>query len=163
MFNEFIDEFISVPGLREYLKKEPINDGEVADIIYYARASLQRKREALLKLENMEIPEERKGGQNFWLKNRESIEAAFSLMDSKDAVFTVYEYSLYGDDIDSEEWMHGIFSSYNAALRFARKDYESKKGEKNMMHWYVINLWAKENEESYKNVCDYYIIDNELC
>ena len=33
MFDEFIDEFIPVPGLREYLKKEPINVSEVADII----------------------------------------------------------------------------------------------------------------------------------
>lgn len=66
-------------------------------------------------------------------------------------------------DIDSEEWMHGIFSSYNAALRFASKDYDSKKDETDFTHWYVIHLWRKENDESYKDVCDYYIIDNELC
>ena len=55
MFNNYIDEFIQVPGLREYLKNEPISDSEVADIIFYAKAPLQRKREALFELENMEI------------------------------------------------------------------------------------------------------------
>lgn len=59
MFDEFIDEFIPVPRLREYLMKEPINVCKVADIIYYARAPLQRKRDALLKLENMNIPKDR--------------------------------------------------------------------------------------------------------
>lgn len=48
-------------------------------------------------------------------------------------------------------------------LRFASKDYDSKKDETGFIHWYVINLWQKENNESYKDVCNYYIIDNELC
>ena len=163
MFDEFLDEFISVPRLREYLKKEPINVSKVADIIYYARTPLQRKRDALLKLENMNIPKGRNSDWDFWKNYRKSVDEAFSLMDSRDAVFVVYEYSLYEHDIDSEEWMHGIFSSYNAALRFASKDYDSKKDEEDLMHWYVINLWMKEDDESYKDVCDYYIIDNELC
>ena len=47
MFEEFIDEFISVPKLKEFLKKEPINVSEVADIIYYASELVHRKREAL--------------------------------------------------------------------------------------------------------------------
>ena len=55
MFDNYIDEFIPVPGLREYLKNASISDSEVADIIFYARASLKRKREALFELENMEI------------------------------------------------------------------------------------------------------------
>ena len=163
MFDEVIDEFIPVPRLREYLKEEPINVSEVADIIYYARAPLQRKRDALLKLENMNIPKDRNSAWDFWLNYRKSVEEALSMMDSKDAVFVVYEYSLYENDIDSEEWMHGIFSSYKAALRFASKDYDSKKDETDFTHWYVIRLWRKENDESYKDVCDYYIIDNELC
>lgn len=163
MFDEFLDEFISVPRLREYLKKEPINVSKVADIIYYAMTPLQRKRDALLKFENMNIPKGRNSDWDFWKNYRKSVDEAFSLMDSRDAVFVVYEYSLYEHDIDSEEWMHGIFSSYNAALRFASKDYDSKKDEEDLMHWYVINLWMKEDDESYKDVCDYYIIDNELC
>ncbi len=163
MFDELIDEFILVPRLREYLMKEPINVSKVANIIYYARAPLQRKRDALLKLENMDIPKDRNSVRDFWKNYRKSVEEAFSLMDSKDAVFVVYEYSLYEHDIDSEEWMHGIFSSYNAALRFVSKDYDSKKDEEDLMHWYVINLWMKEDDESYKDVCDYYIIDNKLC
>ena len=40
MFYKFIDEFIPVPSLREYLKNEPISDSEVADIIFYAKAPL---------------------------------------------------------------------------------------------------------------------------
>lgn len=62
MFNNYIDEFIPVPGLREYLKNEPISDSEVADIIFYAKAPLQRKREALFELENMEISGNRMSG-----------------------------------------------------------------------------------------------------
>lgn len=108
MFDEVIDEFIPVPRLREYLKEEPINVSEVADIIYYARAPLQRKRDALLKLENMNIPKDRNSAWDFWLNYRKSVEEALSMMDSKDAVFVVYEYSLYENDIDSEEWMHGM-------------------------------------------------------
>ena len=143
MFEEFIDEFISVPKLKEYLKKEPINVSEVADIIYYASAPVHRKREALAQLENMDIPKERNSICDFWKKYRKSVEEAFSLMDSKDAVFVVYEYTLYEHDIDSEEWLHGIFSSYNAALRFVSKDYDSKKDETDFTHWYVIHLWRR--------------------
>lgn len=163
MFDVFIDEFIPVPRLREYLKEAPINVSKVADIIYYSRAPLQRKRDALLKLENMNIAKDRNSVWDFWKNYRKTIEEAFSLIDSGDAVFVLYEYSLYEHDIDSEEWMHGMFSSYDAALRFASKDYDSKKDETGFTHWYVIHLWQKENDESYKDVCDYYIIDNELC
>ena len=62
MFDNFIDEFIPVSGLRKYLKNDPISDSEVADIIVYARASLKRKREALFEHENMEISGNRMSG-----------------------------------------------------------------------------------------------------
>ena len=45
--------------------------------------------------------------------------------------------------------MHGIFSSYDVAMRFIRKDSEFKKAEKNLNHWYVINLWIKEDDGYY--------------
>ena len=48
-------------------------------------------------------------------------------------------------------------------LRFVSNDYDSKKDETDFTHWYVIHLWRKENDESYKDVWEYYIIDNELC
>ena len=77
MFDEFIDEYIPNLRLREYIKKEPINVSEVADIIYYARAPLQRKRESLLKLENMDIPEDRNSIWDFWKSYRKAAEEAF--------------------------------------------------------------------------------------
>ena len=163
MFYKFIDEFIPVPSLREYLKNEPISDSEVADIIFYAKAPLQRKREALFELEKMEISGNGKVLREYWLKYRGSIDEAFLLMNSENVVFVVYEYSLHEHDGESDEWMHGIFSSYDVAMRFIRKDSEFKKAEKNLNHWYVINLWMKEDEGYYKDTCDYYIIDDELC
>lgn len=48
--------------------------------------------------------------------------------------------------------MHGIFSSYDVAMRFIRKDSEFKKAEKNLNHWYVINLWIKEDDGYYKDM-----------
>lgn len=163
MFDNLLDEFIPVKGLREYLKNEPICDSNMADIIFYAKAPLERKREALYELENMEMSENTKRLREYWLKYRESIDESFLLLDSEDAIFVVYEYSIYEDSTDSDEWMRGIFSSYDAALRFAGKDWESKKDDESMIHWYVIDLWMKGDDDSYKDTCNYYIIDNELC
>lgn len=68
------------------------------------------------------------------MRYRESIEEAWTLRDTKDAVFIVYEYYIYDGEIEAEEEMHGMFSSYDAALEFVRKDFTSKRDEVNMHH-----------------------------
>lgn len=147
--------------LREYLKKEPISDSDMADIIFYSPTSVEKKREALLELEKMDFPEEKKQLREYWLKYRPSIEEALKLRESKDAIFIVYEQSIYGDAVDSDEWMHGIFSSYAAAEAFVKKDAEEKKNEE-QMSWYEINLWTQGVNDSYVDTCTYYFIDGEL-
>ena len=149
--------------LREYLKKEPIDDSYMADIIFYTIAPVERKRDALYELENMELPDDRKTFREFWLKYRPSIEAALNLRESKAAVFIVYEQTIYGNNVDSDEWMHGIFSSYEAAKNFVLKDTGEKKNEEDQMSWYEINLWVKGENDSYVDTCTYYYIDGELC
>lgn len=163
MFENFLDEFIPAKKLRDYLKREPIYDSQVADIIFYAKAPLQRKREALFALENMEIPEHRKYAREYWLKYRESIDEAFSMLNSDDAVFVVYEHFIYEDNSEPEEFIQDIFSTYDAALSFVRNDSETCDYDENLVHWNVINLLIKGEDDSYKDTCSYYIIDKELC
>ena len=163
IFEKFLEEFIPTKKLAEYLKKKSICDFEMADIIFCSKASIERKREALCELENMDISEEKRRLREYWTKYRKSIDEALRLIDSEDAVFVVYEYSIYEPDSESDEWMHGLFSSYDAAFSFVKNDSESKKDDKDLIHWYVINIWIKCENNAYKDTCNYYIIDDELC
>lgn len=162
MFETLLDEFVPAEDLREYLKKEVISDSYMADIIFYSPVPVEKKRKALLELEQMDFPEDRKLFREYWIKYRPSIEEALKLRRTKDAIFIVYEQTIYGDDVDSDEWMHGIFSSYAAAEACIKKDIEEKKDEEDQMSWYEINLWAKGDSDSYVNTCTYYYIDGEL-
>lgn len=162
MFGRLLDEFMPAEELREYLKKESISDFDMADIIFYSPTSVEKKREALLELEEMDLPEEKKLLREYWIKYRPSIEEALKIRESKDSIFIVYEQTIYGDDVDSDEWMHGIFSSYDAAEAFVKKDTEEKKNEEDQMSWYEINLWIKGENDSYVNTCTYLYIDGEL-
>lgn len=47
VFDKFIEEFIPAMDLANYLKKKHIKDSDVAQIISYAKAPLERKRDAL--------------------------------------------------------------------------------------------------------------------
>lgn len=163
VFDKFLDEFIPASKLREYLKNEPISDKNMADIIFYAIAPVEKKAEALYELEHMELPEERRFFREHWLKYRKSINAALELRTAQNAIFIVYEQAVCGDNVDSDECMLGIFSSYEAAKNFLIKDAEQKKNEEGVLNWYEINLWVKDVNSSYIDTCTYYFIDGELC
>lgn len=158
MFDKYLDEFMPSLELRTYLKKADITDRQIANIIYYAIAPVEAKRDALCQIEKMDIPEERKELGAFWLNYRRSIEEALSLRNAKDAIYIVYKNSIYGDNNESDECMYGVYSSYKAAYEFIMKYAESKK-EEEQMSWYVINLQMKGESDAYIDTCDYYIIN----
>lgn len=163
MFDKYLDEFMPSLELREYLKKIDVMDSQIANIIYYAMAPLEAKRDALSQIEKMDISKERKEVYGFWHNYRRTIEEVLSLRNVEDAIFIVYVYSIYGDSNESDEWMQGVYSSYKAAYDFVMNDAESKKDEKDQMSWYVINLRMKGESDAYIETCDYYIIEGKLC
>lgn len=162
MFEKLLDEFMPAEELREYLKKESISDFNMADIIFYSLMPVEKKRDALFELEQMDLSKERQILREYWIKYRLSIEEALKLKELKGAIFIVYERSIYGDNVDSDEWLQGIFSSYAAAESFVKEDTEKKKNEEDQMSWYEINLWIKGDNDSYVDTCTYYYIDGEL-
>ena len=52
MFEQYLDEFIQSEEMREYLKTAHEVTVKIADIIFHAPASMQRKKEALETLRN---------------------------------------------------------------------------------------------------------------
>ena len=161
MFEEFIDEFIPVYNLREYLKTVPLKDDDIADIVFNAPKPLIKKREALYKLEKMDIPKEYVWNRENWLEYRDFLDEALNAINSENAVFIVtVDYTL--DEKTWEDDMCGVFSTYEAAFSCAMEDAVDRKEDASSF-WYTIDLRIKHDRDEYEEVFKYYIIDGELC
>lgn len=161
MFDQYLDEFIQSEEMREYLKTAHEVTDKIADIIFHAPASMQRKKEALDALrKEPENSDDRKLNEdcNMYLN---AIITAEKLMDDE-GVFSVESRS-YDEETSTVEYeFDGIFAKYGDVEEYVKWAINYYEISDDMPLIFEAVKWTMSEQGKYTRACTYWIVRGEI-
>lgn len=161
MFEQYLDEFIQSEEMREYLKTAHEVTVKIADIIFHAPASMQRKKEALEALRNeTENIGDRKLNEDCNMYLNAIITAEKIMYD--EGVFSV-ESRNYDEKTSAVEYeFDGIFAKYSDVEEYVKWAINYYEISDDMPLIFEAVKWTMSEQGKYVRACTYWIVRGEI-
>jgi len=143
MLVKYIEEFIPSDEMIEFLKHTEHSVDNEADIIYYAPASLDKKKTALSHL----LAEAKRGDDQDLIECCEiylkAISEAERLIDAE-GVFSIEISNYDAEKGDSDYEFDGLFNKFDDLLQYVKKNLEDCEVEDDMPWFYQAIKWIND-------------------
>ncbi|MBR1853472.1 MAG: hypothetical protein IJ794_10095 [Lachnospiraceae bacterium] len=173
-YNEFIDQFMPSGQMRAYLKTVELWPFQITELIYYSPCPLTEKLEGLRKLyeqaEKMEVCDERNDLLERTANCISNIEDALKCL-GVEGVFSIEAGHFDEDSLDTSADFETLCTTVEDVMDYVNEleqnyveSYDDDSDEvAESLRWYDVTKWVKDESGKQKSICNYVIINNEIC